>query len=348
MQATPLSATARAVIDRHVAASGLADGVRVSQWPGAQSVYYDATGRLWVHNTSSRRQAAQELYFYSRRSTVGTLTCSHPVKLWDLRRHLTVRETARLMGFPDEMVLSGLRQYNKLFGNAVAVPCAAHAISAVVGVNERIRHVDLCAGIGGFAFAARQACRRVRCVGYSEVLVCAEDSYRTNFPEAPALGDALQVRKWPACDLLTAGFPCQPFSNSNSRQRRADHSDLDFYRIVLRAVKASGATRIVLENVCQLQSVGRERYERLMVALARLGFETTTAVLDASDFGLPQERKRLFIAGRRDGGVLGRLGVPPAARKPTLASILERRRALPDSPRPAPRGRRRFSPRRSR
>ena len=90
------------------------------------SVYSARTGRLWVHNETPRRQAYQEHVYVASWSVCGTLTCSHPVKLWDLGRSLTVRETMRVQGFPDTFVPPRARA-QRLLGNAVAVPCAAHA-----------------------------------------------------------------------------------------------------------------------------------------------------------------------------------------------------------------------------
>ena len=107
---------------------GFRDGVRVRQWENATSVYFKSSGRLWVHNDTPRKQAFQELYFNSVRSVCNTLTCGHPIKFWDLRRHATPREHLRIQGFPDTFVVPSTNVV-RLVGNAVAVPCATHACS---------------------------------------------------------------------------------------------------------------------------------------------------------------------------------------------------------------------------
>lgn len=320
MANTALNATQTDVIQRHVEKSAMESGVRVPQWDGAISVYFKDTGRLWVHNDHPRKQAFQELYFYSQKSTVGTITCSHAIKLWDERRCLTSREMARLQGFPDSMKLPAT-QAVKLFGNAVSVPCAAYALSRVCDQGETLRHLDVCAGIGGFSFALHRAVSGVQCVGFSEIMSCAINCYKDNFPDSPELGSALEVQSWPQCDIYTAGFPCQPFSCANSRRRRDAHKSKDFFKTVIESIRACGARRVVLENVRNFQTVGRDKFEALVQALDDMGFHVAWGILNSQDSNLPQQRKRLYIVASKDAvpKPFDRPSVHPAA---TLATIL--------------------------
>ena len=299
-----LSEREQRVLEIHEAAGGFETHLlRVPQWPGAFSVFDAHAGRLWVHNDNPRKQSYQELYFHSALSSPAstTLTCSHTLKFWDLKRIATPRETARLQGFPDHFVLPTTR-YNRLFGNAVAVPCAAFACSRVVAPDEDdVAFLDLCAGIGGFHLGVLAACPRARCVGASEILPAALKCYHDNFPDVPLLGDADACAHWPTCDLIVAGFPCQPFSAANRTREQATHPALDFFsRAILPALDQSGATRIVLENVPLLRR--RPEWTHLRASLEARGFALEHGVLDAYDFGLPQHRKRLYIVGRRRGG----------------------------------------------
>lgn len=316
-----LSEREATVVDTHFASSPPSQDARVVHTSEMATLFQTSTGRLSAHKTSDRRfPRHQELVFHSVGSVSTTLTCSHTLKFWDLRRHATPRETARLQGFPDWFRIPTSR-YNRLFGNAVSVPCARFACSRVVGEEEEgVTMIDLCSGVGGFHVAANEACRKgVECVGYSEVDVAAVKSYALNFPSVPALGDATRVREWPRCDLLCAGFPCQPFSKSRSESE--PHRNIDFFKVVTEAVRKSGATRIVFENVPQLQS--NPRFEEMRGELEEMGFRVEWKVLNACEFGLPQVRRRLYVVGRRDGRDVRSLSdhVPLPTR--TLGSILE-------------------------
>lgn len=322
-----LSETERRVLDEHtrVASDGtgrFVDGLRVRQWEDASSVYFKGTGRLWVHNDTPRKQAYQELYFHSVHSVCNTLTCGHSIKFWDLRRHATPREHLRIQGFPDTFAAPSTSVV-RLVGNAVAVPCAAHACSRIVDAQETIAHVDLCAGIGGFSCAMKRVCPSTRCVGFSEIDSAAIRCFQSNFSDAVALGDAEKVTEWPRCDVITAGFPCQPFSGANSRRRRDAHAKKDFFLTVCEAVKRTEAQRIVLENVQNLLTVGRVRFDEMIRLLEAMGFQTAYAVLNAAHFGVAQKRKRLYIIGRRDGGLIRPLDDYTPMNSRTLSHVLE-------------------------
>lgn len=313
-QIMELSARAEGVLRRHAEGAGVdvstdgrartyENGTRVLQWEGASSVFFKDTERLWVHNHHPRMQSFQELYFHSIRSMCNTITCSHTVKFWDLRRQASVREHARIQGFPETFILPEQR-WNRCIGNAVAVPCARHALSCVVDEGERIRHMDMCAGIGGFSFALAQVTPCVSETYFSEIVPAAVRCYTDNFPTARALGDAYAVLEWPRVDLVTAGFPCQPFSSANTYKSNAD-TRRDFFEQVLVAIRESGATRVVLENVPQLKTMdGGVRFERILDTLRSWGFRVTYAVLNSAEFGVPQVRKRLYVCARRDDGSL--------------------------------------------
>lgn len=333
-QGMDLSAKALEVIRRHMEVAGVDvtsdghartfdNGVRVLQWEGASSVYFQDTERLWVHNHHPRMQSFQELYFHSVRSVCNTVTCSHSVKFWDLRRQASVREHARIQGFPDSFVLPEKR-WNKCIGNAVAVPCARHALSRVIEHDEPVRHMDLCAGIGGFGFALAQVTKNVTETYFSEIMPAAVNCYTQNFPAAHALGDAYGVTEWPRVDLVTAGFPCQPFSSANTYKSETD-TRRDFFQQVLIAVRESGATRVVLENVPQLRTMdGGARFASILDTLSSWGFRTTHAVLNSADFGVPQVRKRLYVCARRDDAPLGDIEDYRSGDPVVLGDIIDR------------------------
>ena len=293
-----LNAKEIAVIEKHVRESDLESGKRIHQWNGVSSVFYEDTGRMWAHNATGRKQALQELYFYRSTSTIGTITCSHKIKIWDLKRSLLPRECARLQGFPENMRLP-TTQYNKLFGNAVCVPDAQFALSRIVSPGEKIRHLDICSGIGGFSFALQNLTNSVETVGFSEIMPAAIKAYQLNFPDAPNLGDAQTCSEWPIADLVTAGFPCQPFSRSNSKDKRETHTSRNFYRHVLDIIEKSQASKVVLENVPTLQATGDGIFETILQTLRDMNFHVTHTVLNSKDSGVPQQRRRLYIVASK-------------------------------------------------
>ena len=281
------------IIDRHFQHATPDAKQRVPQWTNASSMFDPATDRLHVHKQYPSKSGYQEHVFEGARSCTNALTSSHPLKMWDHRRFATPREVARLQGFPDTFVLPSLG-FTDLFGNATAVPVAACACAAL-GDTPRTM-VDMCAGIGGMHLAAQLAFPGIRCVGFSEVKPSAVACYQANFPKVPSLGDAHTAR-WPRAELVTAGFPCQPFSRS--MHIKGVHRHLNFFEIVLQAIDGTGAKYAVFENVTALLARGAEQFEALCEALHTRGFHTTYAVLNAADFGLPQTRRRVYIVANK-------------------------------------------------
>jgi DNA (cytosine-5)-methyltransferase 1 len=163
---------------------------------------------------------------------------------------------------------------------------------------DRFRFIDLFAGIGGF----RVAFERVggRCVFSSEWDEAARTTYEANFGERPH-GDITRIPpdEIPDHDVLCAGFPCQPFSIIGDRKGFGDTRGTLFFTIeeILRVRRPSA---ILLENVRQFRTHdGGRTYRTVIDRLARLGYFTHTAILNALHYGVPQLRQRTFIAGFR-------------------------------------------------
>jgi site-specific DNA-cytosine methylase len=323
----PLNEPQQNVINRHFASFGnKAELSRLRIDDTQSSVYNPRTARLHVHKHDRRMSGKQELVFDSAGGRATSLT-SHTLKLWDRRRHASAREYARIQGFPECFLLPKHLVAN-LFGNAVAVPCAAHACRSVVGGESPPPRtfLDLCSGIGGFHIAAQTAFPGIRCVGFCDVKPAAVECYRENFPDVPPLGDVKLVSEWPKADLLTAGFPCQPFSRACDIKVRARHKDRLFYEHVFDAIDASSPSYVVLENVRSLACpTGRPQLDAILNAFRSRGYQTDYRILDAADFGLPQQRHRIYIIARREETTSGRLEILPAPScdQTTLGDILQ-------------------------
>lgn len=114
-----------------------------------------------------------------------------------------------------------------------------------------------------------------------------------HWPDVPNLGDITAVN-WatvPAADVITAGYPCQPFSDAG--QRRAEEDDRYLWPEVARCLGVVGPRLVVLENV--RGHLGRG-FSRVLGDLSDLGYDTEWTTLRAADVGAPHRRERLFVA----------------------------------------------------
>lgn len=168
-----------------------------------------------------------------------------------------------------------------------------------------VRFIDLFCGVGGFRYAAMQALEARgllgECVFSSDIDKDCQAVYAQNFGEFPA-GDitAVPPESLPDFDLLLGGFPCQPFSIIGKGKGFEDTRGTLFFSIA-RILEAKRPRAFVLENVKQLRGHnGGKTLERIMVVLRELGYFSAWHVYNAMDFGLPQNRERIFIVGFRE------------------------------------------------
>ena len=136
------------------------------------------------------------------------------------------------------------------------------------------------------------------CVFSSEWDSFAQKTYRINFGEMPS-GDITKIseKDIPNFDILLAGFPCQPFSQAGLKKGFSDTRGTMFFEIE-RIIAAKRPKAFLLENVKQLK--GHNKGETLRIILEHLNalnYAVDFRVLRAADFGLPQNRERLYIVG---------------------------------------------------
>lgn len=162
-----------------------------------------------------------------------------------------------------------------------------------------ITFIDLFAGIGGFRIALEKA--GAKCVFSSEIDEYALQVYKANFNEE-ASGDITKIEEKdiPTHDVLCAGFPCQAFSLLGRRAGFSDTRGTLFFDII-RIAKHHKPKVIFLENVSGL--VNHDKGNTLKVIesnLSNLGYQIHWKILEATMFGLPQRRKRIFIVAIRN------------------------------------------------
>ena len=156
------------------------------------------------------------------------------------------------------------------------------------------KFIDLFAGIGGFRLAFEQA--GYKCVYSCEIDSACQEVYFKNFGEKPK-GDItkISIEEIPAFDILTAGFPCQPFSICGKRQGFEDTRGTLFFHVCeIIAVKQPSV--VLLENVKYLVHHDNGRtLDTILCSLEYLGYLVDYKILNSKDFGLPQNRERIII-----------------------------------------------------
>lgn len=183
-------------------------------------------------------------------------------------------------------------------------------------MDSEIRYVDLFSGMGGFRVGIEEACARsevrAECVLSSEIKESAITTYEHNFGGDELVGDirAVDAADIPDFDLLAAGFPCQAFSAAGKRDGFLDTRGTLFFEIE-RILSEKRPYAFVLENVPGL--VNHDKNDRsddigqtlttILGTLDAMGYDVSWAVKNATNFGLAQNRDRVFITGTLDTGV---------------------------------------------
>ena len=185
--------------------------------------------------------------------------------------------------------------------------------------KHKFTFIDLFAGIGGIRLPFQQL--KGKCVFSSEWDKFAQKTYAANFGELPS-GDITQIKAAdiPDHDILLGGFPCQAFSQAGKRQGFQDTRGTMFFEIQ-RILFEKRPKAFLLENVKQLQGHDKGRTLKTILDILRgefdqelnlevslseetqktlsekLNYWVDFRVLRAADFGVPQNRERIFLVG---------------------------------------------------
>jgi len=141
------------------------------------------------------------------------------------------------------------------------------------------------------------------CVGYSEIDKYAIQIYQSKFPEHKNYGDITKInaKELPDFDLFVGGFPCQAFSIAGKRGGFDDTRGTLFFDCA-RILKEKQPRNFILENVKGLLSHDNGRtFKTIINTLTELGYCVEWQVLNAKNFGVPQNRERVFIVGHLGG-----------------------------------------------
>lgn len=193
--------------------------------------------------------------------------------------------------------------------------------------NPKFKFIDLFAGIGGFRIAMQSL--GGKCVFTSEWDEQAQKTYEANFGEVP-FGDITkeETKKFipDGFDVLCAGFPCQAFSIAGKRGGFEDTRGTLFFDVA-EIIKRKQPKAIFLENVKGLFNHDKGKTLKTILNVLRedLGyFVPNPKVLNAKDFGVPQNRERVFIVGfRGDLGIDSFEYPEPTKRTVTFEDVKE-------------------------
>lgn len=186
--------------------------------------------------------------------------------------------------------------------------------------------IDLFAGIGGTRLGFFKT-GRVKSIFSSEWDKFSQKTYKANFGETPH-GDITKINNSsiPKHDILVAGFPCQAFSQAGKKLGFEDTRGTMFFEVA-RILKAKHPKAFLLENVKNLASHDRKKTITVILnTLDELGYEVTPLFYKARDFGVPQNRERIYLVGFHREKVLNyNLFVPPVplCKKTSVGEILD-------------------------
>ena len=261
-------------------------------------------------------------------------------------RFVTVREAARLQGFPDDFCFCGsLTSTQQQVGNAVPIQLGkalfsqicAFAVANDLVPNGRLTALSLFCGAGGLDlgahFAATEACE----IDVRVAVDCWDDACNTlkryahidtNVQQADITTIADPLQFWQtnsnnidSPDIIFGGPPCQAFSQAGKQKALNDERGVLIFQFI-RFIEKLHPKFFIMENVANLQSVNKgQLYKEILGQMTELGYNVNSGVLCAADYGTPQLRRRMIFMGcRADIGVIP-LPEPTHSEYPCLGGL---------------------------
>jgi len=163
--------------------------------------------------------------------------------------------------------------------------------------SKKIKIFEGFAGYGGASFALKRTNISHEIIGYSEILPKAIELYELNHKGIKNFGDITKIKpeELPDFDFFTGGFPCQTFSSAGS-----NHGELDtrgtLFNDIIRICEIKQPEFILLENVKGLFSNRHKTtFTKIISELKRIGYNVTYDLMNSKDYGVPQNRERVWI-----------------------------------------------------
>jgi site-specific DNA-cytosine methylase len=164
--------------------------------------------------------------------------------------------------------------------------------------TAKITHISLCTGYGGIDLGLRRVLPSLRTIAYSEIEVFAVENLLARMEagqlEAAPIWSDLKSFPWESfrgvVDILSGGYPCQPFSAAGLRKGTEDPRHL--WPFIASGIQVVRPRLCFFENVEGHISLG---LREVIADLESLGYETTWGIFSAAEVGAPHQRKRVFL-----------------------------------------------------
>lgn len=184
---------------------------------------------------------------------------------------------------------------NQIKKNHLELADKTHRWEQEVNKDKKWKFIDLFCGVGGIrrAFETLDA----GCVFSSEIDLFAQQTYYANYGVVP-YGDItkIEAKEVPEHDMLCAGFPCQPFSHIGKREGFEHPTQGTMFHEILRIIDLHKTKVLFLENVPGIVNHnGGNTLSTILNELKKRGYDCHKTILNASDFGVPQKRKRFYL-----------------------------------------------------
>lgn len=166
---------------------------------------------------------------------------------------------------------------------------------------EKFTFIDLFSGIGGFRMALEA--NGGHCIGFSEINKDAIQAYYDNYKDSffeTAFGDIRKIKGLPSCDLLVAGVPCQSWSIAG-KNLGFDDDRGQLWNDTIYLLNQSQPKAFIFENVKGLTDPrNRKALDYIMKRIKSCGYYADYHILNSADFGVMQNRVRVYIIGFKD------------------------------------------------
>lgn len=226
-------------------------------------------------------------------------------------RVITSLEAARIQSFPDDFRFQGSKSSRtKQIGNAVPPLLAFLIGDKIRKVHPELKStVDLFCGSGGLTLGFKWA--GFKTLVANDFFREAGDTFKRNFPKVKFIDgdithehtfhkilDAIEENK--EVDLVIGGPPCQGFSNAGKRM--IDDPRNSLYKEFVNVVKKTDPKLFIMENVEGIVSINKGRtFNEILDTFREIGYHVTGRKLIATQFGIPQRRKRVIFIGSKLG-----------------------------------------------